>query len=331
MKDVATFRAACRAARAAGKHVIAVKLGQSEAGRSAAMAHTGSLAGSIEAFDAVAGDFGIIRVDTIDDAVEITELLTYTGSIGGRRLGAITLSGAYRGLLLDAAEKNRLQFPPLAAETLQRLDKVLSVGSLIGNPIDGGFGVLSSADTYLACIEALQDDPNLDMILLQESLPREPGSQRAEKYMDLVETYGATKAKKPIAFVTLASHSQTDYSRNLRARAPHVSFLQEANKALRVIEKVARRSEREALQKTIGDAPPPTPAQRALADRLRQEAKTAKGAFALNEVRSKELLRAYGLPTPREEIVELARGGGRRRRADRLSRRAEGGFADAAA
>jgi len=180
---------------------------------------------------------------------------------------------------------------------------VLSVGSLIGNPIDGGFGVLTSADTYLACIEALQDDPNLDMILLQESLPREPGSARAEKYMDLVETYAATKAKKPIACVTLATHSQSDYSRNLRARAPHLSFLQEANKVLRVIEKVARRSEREALQKTIGDAPPPTPAQRALADRLRQEAKAAKGAFALNEVRSKELLRAYGLPTPREEIV----------------------------
>jgi acetyltransferase len=303
VKDVATFRAACRAARASGKHVIAVKLGQSEAGRSAAMAHTGSLAGSIEAFDAVAGDFGVIRVDTIDDAVEITELLTYTGSIGGRRLGAITLSGAYRGLLLDAAEKNRLQFPPLAAETLQRLDKVLSVGSLIGNPIDGGYGVLSSADTYLACIEALQDDPNLDMILLQDSLPREPGSARCEKYMDLVETYSATKAKKPIAFVTLATHSQTDYSRNLRTRAPHVSFLQEADKVLRVIEKVARRSEREALQETIGDAPPPTPGQRALADRLRQEAKMAKGAFALNEVRSKETLRAYGLPTPREEIV----------------------------
>ena len=303
VKDVARFRAACRAARAAGKHVIAVKLGQSEAGRSAAMAHTGSLAGSIEAFDAVAGDFGIIRADTIDDAVEITELLTYTGAIGGRRLGAITLSGAYRGLLLDAAEKNGLQFPPLADETLQRLDKELSVGSLIGNPIDGGFGVLSSADTYLACIEALHDDPNVDMILLQEALPREPGSQRAEKYMDLVESYCATKARKPIAFVTLASHSQTDYSRNLRARAPHVSFLQEANKALRVIEKVARRSEREKLQATVGAAAPPTPAQRALADSLRQEAMATKGAFALNEVRSKELLRAYGLRVPHERMA----------------------------
>jgi acetyltransferase len=303
VKDVEKFGAACRAARAAGKHVIAVKLGQSEAGRAAAMAHTGSLAGSIEAFDAVTGDFGVIRVDTIDDAVEITELLTYTGPTGGRRLGAITLSGAYRGLLLDAAERNGMQFPPLAEATLQRLDKVLGVGSLIGNPIDGGFGVLSSADTYLACIEAMHDDPNLDMILLQEALPREPGSQRAEKYMDLVENYVATKAKKPIAFVTLASHSQTDYSRNLRARAPHVSYLQEANKALRVIERVARGAERERLASTIGESPTPTAVQHAFAENLRRQAKAATKPFALNEAQSKELLRAYGLPTPREELV----------------------------
>jgi acyl-CoA synthetase (NDP forming) len=303
IKDVAKFRAACLAARAAGKHVIAVKLGQSEAGRSAAMAHTGSLAGSIEAFDAVAGDFGVIRVDTIDDAVEITELLTYTGPTGGRRIGAITLSGAYRGLLLDAAEKNNMQFPPLSPETLQRLDKVLGVGSLIGNPIDGGFGVLTSSETYLACIEALQDDPNLDMILLQESLPREAGSQRAEKYMDLVENYNVTNGKKPIAFVTLASHSQTNYSRDLRKRAPHVSFLQEANKALRVIERVARRSEREKLAAATAASPPPSAAQRNLIDNLRRRAKEAKGAFALNEAQSKDLLRAYGFPTPREEVV----------------------------
>ena len=71
------------------------------------MAHTGSLAGSIEAFDAVAGDVGVIRADTLDDAVEITELLVHTGAPPGRRLGAVTLSGAYRGLLLDSAERNR--------------------------------------------------------------------------------------------------------------------------------------------------------------------------------------------------------------------------------
>ena len=67
-------------ARAAGKSIVAVKLGRSQAGRDAALAHTGSLAGSVEAFDAVAGDVGVICADTLDDAVEITELLVHTGA-----------------------------------------------------------------------------------------------------------------------------------------------------------------------------------------------------------------------------------------------------------
>src|SRR5204863_4991056 len=66
------FKAGCALARAAGKHVVALKLGHSEAGRQAAMAHTASLAGAIEAFDALAADLGVIRADTLDDVVEIT-------------------------------------------------------------------------------------------------------------------------------------------------------------------------------------------------------------------------------------------------------------------
>ena len=108
--DIEKFKAACRMARAAGKAIVAVKLGQSEGGRNAAMAHTGSLAGSIEAFDAVAADLGIVRADTLDDAVEISELLVHTGAPGGRRLGAITLSGAYRGLLSTPRSKTACNF-----------------------------------------------------------------------------------------------------------------------------------------------------------------------------------------------------------------------------
>ncbi len=159
ISQLAKFKAACRAARAAGKSIVAVKLGQSAGGRHAALAHTGSLAGSIEAFDAVAGDVGVIRAETLDDAVEITELLVHTGAPPGRRLGAVTLSGAYRGLLIDSAERNGLEFPPLAPATTERLNAVLTVGSLVSNPIDGGFGVLSSADNFMACIDALHADP----------------------------------------------------------------------------------------------------------------------------------------------------------------------------
>jgi acetyltransferase len=301
ISDLEKFRAACLMARAAGKHIVALKLGQSEGGRQAAMAHTGSLAGSVEAFDAVAGEVGVIRADTLDDLVEVTEFLAHTGGAGGGNLGAITLSGAFRGLLLDAAERNRLPFHALSPATTEKLNSILTVGSLVSNPIDGGFGVLTSADNYMASIEAMQADPNVDIVLLQEALPREPGSARSESYIAMVESYASTKAQKPIAFVTPTSLSQTDYSRALRAKAPHVSFLQEANKALRAITSVVRRDKMEALRRATGNDTTRTDAQRAAAARLRARA-TAQST-ALNEVDSKEILRAYGIPMAEEALA----------------------------
>jgi acetyltransferase len=302
ISQLAKFKAACRVAHAANKSIVAVKLGQSEGGRSAAMAHTGSLAGSIEAFDAIAGEVGVIRADTLDDAVEITELLVHTGAAPGRRLGAVTLSGAYRGLLLDSAERNGLQFPALAPATTERLNAVLTVGSLVANPIDGGYGVLSSADNFMASIDALQADPNVDMVLVQEGLPRAPGSNRAEHYIRLADDYAATTATKPIAFITPISHGQTDYSRALRTKAPHVSFLQEAYKALRAIASVARRDERERLARgSLLQPQAPAPERRDLAEHLRSRA-TAE-PVALDEAQSKEVLRAYGIATAEEALV----------------------------
>jgi acetyltransferase len=298
--DIEKFKAACRMARAAGKAIVAVKLGQSESGRNAAMAHTASLAGSIEAFDAVAADFGIVRADTLDDAVEISELLVHTGAPGGRRLGAITLSGAFRGLLYDAAERNGLQFPKLADATLEKLNAILGVGSLVSNPIDGGFGVLSSDDNYKASIAALQADPSIDMILIQENLPREPGSDRAERYIHTVEAIVAGGAPKPIAIITPVSHSQSDYSRALRAQVPNVSFLLEVNKSLRAIASVARRDELEQLV-APSDKITSTPAEAAATARVRT---LAKNGAALDEVESKALIRAYGIPTPTEIAVQ---------------------------
>jgi acetyltransferase len=299
------FAAACRMARAAGKEIVAVKLGQSEAGRTAAMAHTGSLAGSIAVFDALAAELGVIRADTLDDAVEVTELIAHTGAPAGRRLGAITLSGAFRGLILDAAERNQLALPALDPQTTDRLNAVLGVGSLVGNPIDGGFGVLTSAENYMASIEAMQADPNLDLLLLQEALPREAGSARAENYIAMVEAYSAGGARKPIAFVTPVSHGQTDYSRALRARAPHVSFLQEANKALRAIAAVARARECERLAGTAeAIARRSTPEQAQAIERaIARMAGGAGDSTALDEVESKALLRPYGIMAPAEALA----------------------------
>ena len=113
------FLAACATAKKAGKPVIVVKLGTSDNGRAAALAHTGGLAGSIAAFDAIAGDYGAVRVNTLDDVVEMAEYLLHARLPKGEGLGAITFSGGLRGVLLDQAGANGLSFTPLARQDPQ--------------------------------------------------------------------------------------------------------------------------------------------------------------------------------------------------------------------
>ncbi|MEN9709272.1 MAG: hypothetical protein RIQ68_1680, partial [Pseudomonadota bacterium] len=147
--DGAPFLEALRMARKAGKHVVIMKLGSSDAGRAAAAAHTGALAGSMEAFDAVAGRAGAIRVGNLDEMVEAVEFLVHAPAPQGKRLGSITFSGGMRGLLLDAAEACGMSYQPLSDVTRKKLEEILSVGSIIGNPLDAGFAALSKEGAYL--------------------------------------------------------------------------------------------------------------------------------------------------------------------------------------
>src|SRR5262249_39259712 len=94
---------------------------------------------------------------------------------------------------------------------------------------------------------------------------------------------------------------QNDYSRALRAKAPHVSFLEEAHKALRTIATVARAREREEIAATAPRSVERTAAQHVVIERLRARA-TAEPT-PLDEVASKEVLRAYGIAAPDEMVV----------------------------
>src|SRR6266702_3216691 len=114
VRNTKAFRDACKAARAASKPVIALKLGSSEGGRAAAMAHTGALAGSIETFDAIATREGVIRVRGLDELIEPTECFVHADIPKAARLAAVSLSGGKRGLLIDAFSSAGLNFGPLS-------------------------------------------------------------------------------------------------------------------------------------------------------------------------------------------------------------------------
>ena len=297
------FLAACAAAREAGKPVIVVKLGTSDHGRAAALAHTGALAGSIAAFDAVAGDAGAVRVATLDDVVEMAEYLLHARLPRGGGLGAMTFSGGLRGVLLDQAEANGLSFPPLAPGTRKRLEKLLGVGAVIGNPLDSGFGALTSRETYIRCVETMLHDPGVDTLLLQEELLRAPEGGDKEHNMRAVNELAA-RARKPIVFVTMISHGLNDYARNLRDGLRRVAFLQEADKSLRTVRSVISYAIR-SPRKAAGKQRPGWTAPPAVRRRLEMPG-GGPGPTPLSEADSKELLRAYGVRTPRERLARSA-------------------------
>jgi acyl-CoA synthetase (NDP forming) len=296
------FRSACEHARARGKPIVAIKIGGSEESRKAALAHTGALAGSLACFDAVAETLGLIRVNTLDEMIEAIDYFTHAVPPKGPRLGALTFSGGLKGLMLEAAARNGLAFPALRPQTTARLAEVLGVGTSLGNPLDGGYSVLSSRDTYFQTIDTLLADPNIDALLVQEELPAAPGTNAKTENLREVDRR-ASEGSKPIAVVSMISYNFSDHTRAFRAELAHLPVLQEVDKALKTVAAAGRYGALRA-QRSDATAAPPSPAQEsAIAAALAQRQPTADGRFLLDESQSKELLRAYGIRAPREEVA----------------------------
>ena len=294
------FRGACEYARAAGKPIVAVKIGGSQESRRAALAHTGSLAGSLACFDAVAETLGIVRVNTLDEMIEIIDYFAHAAPPPGPRLGALTFSGGLKGLMLESAARNGLAFPPLAPATTARLAEVLGVGTSLGNPLDGGFTALSSAGNYFRIIDILRADPNIDALLVQEELPAAPGTNAKTENLRQVDALAA-RGGKPIAVVSMISYGLTDHSRAFRAELAHLPVLQEVDKALKAVAAAGRYGALRLSSADGAEASPPPHA--AIAVALARARPTGEGRAVLNEADAKTLLRAYGIRTPREIVA----------------------------
>ena len=115
IQHAARFPRRLRLARDAGKPVVAVKIGGSEESRNAALAHTGSLAGSLDCFDAVAETVGVIRVDTLDEMVESSSISPMRRPPKGPRLGAHHLLGRPEGPDAGSGRAQRPVVPAAAA------------------------------------------------------------------------------------------------------------------------------------------------------------------------------------------------------------------------
>jgi acetyltransferase len=300
VRNTKVFRAACKAARAAGKPVIALKLGSSEGGRAAAMAHTGALAGSIETFDAISTREGVIRVRGLDELIETTECFVHADPPKAARLAAVTLSGGKRGLLLDAFSSAGLNFSPLSKDANDKLAKMLGPGSIVGNPLDAGFAAVVDPSVYMQSIKVMIDDPDTDIVIIDSELPKAPHELRERNLRIVNEMAGA--ASKPVVYVSAMSIGFTEFTKDLRKSLPHIAVMQGLDRAVGAIKALIDYG---SLRKEVPDVVSSSSASaRATLEKALKNAKSA----ALDEVASKKLLKAYGIPVSKEEIALDAAG-----------------------
>ena len=160
----AEFLAACRRARASGKPIVLMQAGRGAKARKAAQSHTGALIGDWATMQTQVEDAGAIVVSTMDEMMDLVQILVRYPIPPTKGPGILTASGAYVGLTNDFAEEIGLELPELEPATLKKVAEVLPAYGNYGNPLDVTAGF--SPDSLPVATKALIDDPNVGMLFI---------------------------------------------------------------------------------------------------------------------------------------------------------------------
>lgn len=161
------FRAAALKAAAAGKPVVAFKIGRSEAGARAAVSHTGAMAGADKMYDALFRQVGVIRAQTFADLLDIPAALATGRVLHGNRVAVLTSTGGAGTLVSDSLGVSGFETPAPDAATADRL-RGLQKGdhaALDRNPIDVTLAGLQP-DLLRGAIRALLASPSYDAVAI---------------------------------------------------------------------------------------------------------------------------------------------------------------------
>lgn len=127
--------AAFEAAREAGKPVLALKVGATEAGAAAAASHTASLAGADTVFDAVFRQHNVYRAPTFPELFDVAAGCAMGAFPKGNRVGVVSMSGGVGVLMADAAADAGVDLPPMPQAVRDKLTEIVPFAAP-RNPVD---------------------------------------------------------------------------------------------------------------------------------------------------------------------------------------------------
>jgi acyl-CoA synthetase (NDP forming) len=166
VRDPQAFLAAARRARAAGKALVAIHPGRGETSKAAIQSHTGALAGDYATMCVHLARAGVALVDTLEEWVDVIELLARypIPPVGGP--GVLTFSGGFCAIAHDFFEDAGLALPPLSAETREALAPKLPDFIPPKNPLDLGTQVIWQPELTNIGTAALMKDPAVGSVLI---------------------------------------------------------------------------------------------------------------------------------------------------------------------
>ena len=285
------FAAAALRALELGKPVIALKVGRTEASRANVVAHSGALAGSERVNSAFLDRCGIREVRSLGEMVETIVAFGQSHPPSRTGVGFVVGSGGELSMALDLAEPIGIEFPPLSAQTRERIVTELGAWArTMANPADV-WGPIPYESCYRSVLSALGSQDDIGALVVSSDGTR-PHWQPTPTIAVNLARFGVDAQEqtgKPVFILcNLNAHLREEVLEVLRPAG--VPALEGTEHGLRALHHwLSWHARRRAPRPSI--PPPVVPIA------------LPPGAGALDEVASKQLLRAAGFAAPREVLV----------------------------
>lgn len=293
MESVGDARSFLSAARevALSKPVIVLKAGRTSQAAQAATSHTGALTGSDAVLDAAFERCGVLRVDTIDELFYMAEALAMQPRPNGPRLAIVTNAGGPGVLATDALIQGEGELAKLSEDTLADLNEVLPRHWSHNNPVD----IIGDAtpQRYRQALEIISRDPACDgcLVILTPQSMTNP-SQVASEIKQFAKTRGKT------ILTSLMGGAEVAEAADILTAAgiPNFPYPDMAARVFNYMWRYSRNLDTLYETPVLPDSSPAKKEAQAAASQLIDQA-YRDGRLLLNEIESKQLLQAYGLPT----------------------------------
>jgi acetyl coenzyme A synthetase (ADP forming)-like protein len=274
------------------KPVIAIKSGVTPSGARAVSSHTGSLAGSEQAYEAAFRQAGVLQASSLESLFDIALGIGYQPPLQGDRIAIVTNAGGPGILAADALERAGLTLAPFRLETVRALKQHLPDTASATNPVD----VLGDASPgrYRFALETVTADPNVDGLLAMLV----PLAVLDVKTMAEAVVSIAGRIQKPVLACFMGETLMAEGIDILRSHGiPNYPFPEPAANVFRAMadyRRIRARPIPEFVQFEGNRA-----ATRAVIDRV-----WAEGRVTIGDAEARTILESYGLRIPRSELAE---------------------------